>query len=142
MYQSCHWRTQNYIKETETEWLHWFNISILIHYLSQKLMLFQKYTSLMCPLDLDQMAVPYITSFLHNLLSKCHNDEPHYYVRNSLEFINKIQHVSITYDHLLFSLDVVSLFSSIPINLVIDSIQSQWHILQIRIYFSSRNDLC
>lgn len=63
----------------------------------------------------------YITSILHKLTV-----DSKYNVRNSLEFRDKIKNLRIEENEELISLDVVSLFPSIPVELAIRIIEDDW----------------
>lgn len=51
-------------------------------------------------------------------------------IKNSLELKNKLEKLSLEKDEILISLDVVSLFTNIPIHLAISNIMEQWNKLQ------------
>ena len=48
-------------------------------------------------------------------------------IKNSLEFISKIKNIKIPDDHIMMSLNVISLFTNVPLNLVLNSIERRWH---------------
>ena len=48
-------------------------------------------------------------------------------IKNSLEFISKIKNKKIPYNHTMVSLDVNSLFTNVPLDLFITSIEKIWH---------------
>ena len=67
-----------------------------------------------------------------HFLAKIINDElkkvippPKSYIKNSFELIKKIQNIHIPDDHVLMSLNVCSLYTNIPCNLVINSLDSR-----------------
>lgn len=53
-----------------------------------------------------------------------------YNIKNSLELKEKFKNISLDDDEILISLDVVSLFTNIPIHLAINNIMAQWNILK------------
>lgn len=53
-----------------------------------------------------------------------------YNIKNSLELKEKLEVVSLDENEILISLDVVSLFTNIPINLAINNIMAQWSTLR------------
>lgn len=57
-------------------------------------------------------------------------DEPNYTTKNSLEFVNSIQGIDVPSDHCLISLDVSSLFTSIPTDLILQGVKAKWNIIQ------------
>lgn len=48
---------------------------------------------------------------------------------NSYTLVDKIKHVTLPVDYILISLDVKSLFTSIPKKLVLESIDNNWHLI-------------
>lgn len=69
-----------------------------------------------------------LSKYIGNVLKNIILDK--YNIKNSLELKNKLENITINDDEILISLDVVSLFTNIPIHLAINNIMSQWHILQ------------
>ena len=65
------------------------------------------------------------SKFLQPILSFCLNEESHS-IKNSSEFLRKIGNLKIPEDHVMISLDVSSLFTSIPNDLIIESIERKW----------------
>ncbi|XP_024891393.1 uncharacterized protein LOC112467144 [Temnothorax curvispinosus] len=66
-----------------------------------------------------------LASFLHKIMySSFPKGKSH--IANSVELVKKLSNVHIMEDHTLVSLDVVSLFTNVPIERVIDSISSRW----------------
>lgn len=66
--------------------------------------------------------------FLHKIM---YNNFPraHSSIRNSFELINKLDKVSIEEGHSLISLDVVSLFTNIPVDVAVKCIQDRWEFI-------------
>ena len=57
-------------------------------------------------------------------------EEPNFSVKNSVEFIRNIKNIKIPSNHVMMSLDVTSLFTYVPNDLVIKSIKSRWPKIQ------------
>lgn len=49
-----------------------------------------------------------------------------YFIRNSIDLIQKQDKVIIPSDYIIISLDVTSLFTKIPVDLVLDCIEKRW----------------
>lgn len=66
-----------------------------------------------------------ISQFITNILTNSYvtND---YYIKDSFEFTEFINEKQLPNNYVIISLDVVSLFSNIPLDLVIKSIQDKW----------------
>jgi len=60
-----------------------------------------------------------LAQYLHNIISK-NIIKPVSYVENSLQLTKELKSVNVNINHDLISLDVVSLFINIPINLALD----------------------
>ena len=67
----------------------------------------------------------YVIKILNNLTK-----ESRYNVKDAIEFKNKINNTYICDDEIMISLDVVSLFPSIPIDFAINIIDKKWEIIQ------------
>ena len=50
-------------------------------------------------------------------------------VKNSFDLVNKLKYITIGKDHTLISLDAVSLFTNIPLDLAIESVNSRWEFI-------------
>ena len=48
-------------------------------------------------------------------------------MKNSLDFISKIKNLEIPNNHIIISSDLTSLFTNVPLNLVLTSIEKRWH---------------
>lgn len=79
-----------------------------------------------------RIIVSSIGSPLHNLaghlqriLSRGLSDNL-FSIKNSLEFVDKVKHLQVPPNHEMISLDVSALFTSIPVDLILDSIQKKW----------------
>ena len=83
-----------------------------------------------------RMIVSSIGSLLHDsaklLLKNLKNglNEPSFSVKNSVEFIQKIRNIKIPENHVMMSLDVTSLFTNVPNDLVMNSIRARWQKIQ------------
>lgn len=55
---------------------------------------------------------------------------PASHVENSFELVNTLRDVVLDEGHKLISLDVISLFTNIPIDLAIDSVSNKWTYLE------------
>lgn len=71
----------------------------------------------------------HFASFLQKVLSHGLN-EPNYSVKNSLEFVGAIRNIHVPDNHCMISLDVSALFTSIPTDLILQSIESRWNNIQ------------
>ena len=69
-----------------------------------------------------------IAKTLHYHLSPCIH-KPKSYIKNSFDLINKIKGKKVPYDHKLISLDVKSLFTNVPLDLVIQSLDKRYNII-------------
>lgn len=56
-------------------------------------------------------------------------DHDKYNIRNSYEFKDFISNQQLPSDYIRISLDVVSLFTNIPIDLVMENIDQRWHVI-------------
>ncbi|XP_072748549.1 uncharacterized protein [Anoplolepis gracilipes] len=78
------------------------------------------------------LIVSSINSPLYNLASWLHKimydsfPKPNSHIANSFDLVNKLSNLHIDNDYELFSLDVISLFTNIPINLAVESISKRW----------------
>ncbi|XP_018306455.1 uncharacterized protein [Mycetomoellerius zeteki] len=52
------------------------------------------------------------------------------FIRNSFQLAKNIDKLKISNDDTLFSLDVVSLFTNVPVDLVLDGINKRWHLIR------------
>lgn len=70
-----------------------------------------------------------LTKFLSELLTKMYTKDARH-VRNSFEFSEDIRGRTVPDDYILVSLDAISLFTNIPLDLVIDIIRKKWNLLR------------
>lgn len=69
-----------------------------------------------------------LSKFLANLLTNAFvKDE--YYVKNSFQFLQSITNIVLPEGYILVSLDVISLFTNVPIDLVVECIKENWDLL-------------
>jgi len=70
-----------------------------------------------------------LTNYLHQIL---HKSLPLFnnHVKNSFELYNILQGKKIPENHLLMSLDVIFLFTNVPLKLVVEGINSRWQYIQ------------
>ena len=89
-----------------------------------------------------RIIVSSVNSPLHNLATFFHNvltvsfDEPISHIRNSGKFVERMRDISLRHDDQLVSLDVVSLFTNIPLDLTIDIISHNWNRISSNTSFS------
>lgn len=62
---------------------------------------------------------------MSNILSNIINNNPHY-IKDSFHFKNFINSITIPENHSIFSLDIVSLYTNIPNELIINVITEKW----------------
>jgi len=64
-------------------------------------------------------------SFLHTIL---HNNlpKPQSYIKNSFELVGSLSGLHIDETHVLLSLDVVSLFTNVPLDLALEGVKKRW----------------
>lgn len=67
-----------------------------------------------------------IAQFITNILTWSYDNNNEYYIKDSFEFSRFINEKQLPEGYVIISLDVVSLFSNIPINLVIQGIEKRW----------------
>ena len=66
-----------------------------------------------------------LASFLHGIIADSLPETPSH-IKNSYDLIKKLKNVKLESDSVLVSLDVVSLFTNIPIDLASDSVVVRW----------------
>ena len=67
-----------------------------------------------------------IAQILHENLKNC-IPTPLSHIKNSYHFFKKIDKTQIPNNHIMISLDVSSLFTNVPLNLVIESLDKNYH---------------
>lgn len=70
-----------------------------------------------------------IARFLTDILTSAYSTENDYYVKNSAAFSTLVNDTTIPNDYVIISLDVVSLFTNIPKELVFSSIEKRWELI-------------
>lgn len=67
-------------------------------------------------------------SFLYDII---YNDVPRTqsHIENSFELVKKLRGQSLDTQHRLISLDVISLFTNVPLELAIEDIGKRWHLI-------------
>ena len=70
-----------------------------------------------------------LAAFLHEII---HNSLPpsESYIKNSFQLANRVSNLSVPLDSTLVSLDVVSLFTNVPVDLVISGLERRWELIQ------------
>lgn len=67
-----------------------------------------------------------IAQFITNILTWSYDNDNEYFIKDSFAFSQFINEKQLPIGYVIVSLDVVSLFSNIPINLVLNSIEKRW----------------
>jgi len=67
----------------------------------------------------------FLGDFLQRIISK-NIGKPHSHILNSLQLVEKLNGLRIEEGYDLISLDVVSLFTNVPVNLAMDSVSNRW----------------
>lgn len=70
-----------------------------------------------------------VSKFLKSILQNIINRN-NYYIKDSWHFRDKMKNKTIPEDHVLVSLDVVSLYTNIPTELALEVVEKRWNILQ------------
>ena len=68
-----------------------------------------------------------ISSLIADILSKSYVDSNSYNVKDSFEFVEQFQNFQLPEGHKIISLDVKSLFTNIPLDLVLHILHRDWH---------------
>jgi len=66
-----------------------------------------------------------MSSFLQKLLTE-HIPNTFSHVENSFQLTDKLRNIHIDDNHMLISLDVISLFTNIPLDLALESVSKRW----------------
>lgn len=67
-----------------------------------------------------------ISQLVASILTKAYNSENEYYIKDSFRFAELTNNKKLPDNYILVSLDVVSLFSNIPLDLVVKSVSNKW----------------
>jgi len=70
-----------------------------------------------------------LATFLHKILIK-NIPVTNSHLNNSFDLVQKLKDIQVDNDYILISLDVVSLFTNIPIDLAIESVSKRWQLLE------------
>jgi len=82
-----------------------------------------------------------LANFLHKILIKS-IEIPLSHIKNSYELVEKLRNIELGEDYTIFSLDVISLFTNIPIDLAIESIQSRWNLIKSSTKIPKKEFIC
>lgn len=92
-----------------------------------------KVHKLVCPFRLIVSSVNsplyQLAVFLHKIMIKSF-PTAHSFIKNSFELMKRLNNVHLGSDYKLISLDVVSLFTNIPIDLAIESVSNRWNYIK------------
>jgi len=69
-----------------------------------------------------------IHTHLHNILFKT-IPKADSYIKNGFQLIDKLKRLYITGEYKLISLNVISLFTNVPIDIVVDCVNEQWNFI-------------
>ena len=83
-----------------------------------------------------------ISQLVTEILTKAYNKENRYFIKDSFELARTFQNHPIPEDHVLISLDVTSLFTNIPRDLVKEIVQDKWHSIQQHTKIPLQDFLC
>ncbi|XP_053698903.1 uncharacterized protein LOC128745857 [Sabethes cyaneus] len=67
-----------------------------------------------------------MAKYLSNILNHIVGKTPHH-ITNSFEFVNDIREQNLQPNTILFSLDVVSLFTNVPVDFALESVDQRWN---------------
>jgi hypothetical protein len=65
-----------------------------------------------------------LSKYISSILNASYDSK--YNVKNSFELVEKLKHVTIPDDFMMVSFDVVSLFTSVPVQLILESVKKRW----------------
>lgn len=68
-----------------------------------------------------------ISKYLANILSQAFENETTYNIKDTFSFVNQVNGLQLQDNYVLISLDVVSLFTNIPLPLILKIIEQKWH---------------
>ena len=71
-----------------------------------------------------------LSSFLAGILSDAFGERTNYNIKDSFNFVDKMRDFVLPPNYVLLSLDVVSLFTNIPLTLVTEIINEKWNLLE------------
>lgn len=70
-----------------------------------------------------------LSKFLSKILQTAFQDSTNYNIKDTFTFVNTINGFHLPDNHILISLDVVSLFTNIPLNLIKEILRQKWDII-------------
>lgn len=82
-----------------------------------------------------------LSKFLSNILSNTFSDNTNYNIKDTFSFVNAMNNVKLPAGFVLVSLDVVSLFTTIPLTLVEQILDIRWELIQPNTGLSKDNFL-
>ena len=77
-----------------------------------------------------------LSNFIANILSVSLLNDTDYNVSDSFDFVDKIRDVAVPTGYSLVSLDVVSLFTNVPLDLVLDILRTKWDRIKVNCNFT------
>lgn len=80
-----------------------------------------------------------ISKFLSNVLSKSLLNRTNYNLKDTFTFVEEVKNFVLPQDFILISLDVVSLFTNISLDLVIQNVEKYWVLIEENTPFNKRD---
>lgn len=80
-----------------------------------------------------------ISALVTDILTRSYNKENMYYIKDSFEFSTFINNFQLPENYVLLSLDAVSLFTNIHLNLVNNSIKRHWSTIKTKCKFAQKD---
>lgn len=77
-----------------------------------------------------------LAKFIANILSNSYNGNNPYYIQDSFTFSQYINDIQIPKNYVIVSFDVVSLFTNLPLDSVINSLQRHWKNIKVHCSFN------
>ena len=77
------------------------------------------------------------SSFLHNIMFETIPKES--YIKNSLQLVKDLKGIRIDNNYKLILLDVVSLFTNIPLDMAIDCVNNNWNFIKKNVTYLRRS---
>ena len=72
----------------------------------------------------------HLSSFVADILSAAFQNYTEFNIKDSFTFAERCQGLQIPNRHILLSFDAVSLFTNIPVDLVLEIIETEWHLVE------------
>ena len=79
-----------------------------------------------------------LSKFVANLLSTSMADRTGYNVKDTFDFVSKIKSIKIPNNYVIISLDVINLFTNIPLDMVVMIVENNWNLLAAHCKFDVR----